>query len=73
LARIEDGAEITTTDAATEEGPKIDIQARLNAGGIPMFVNTPGEDFRIVAAGDRPELEAGQELIGLVDGKTTAR
>ncbi len=33
-----------------------------------MFVDTPGEDFRIIGAGDRPELEAGQELIGLIDG-----
>lgn len=42
-------------------------------GGMPMFINTPGEDFRIVAAGDRPKLKAGQELIGLIDGKAMTR
>lgn len=73
LTRINAGAEIATAKAATEEGGGLDIQAHLNAGGIPMFVNTPDKDFRIVAAGDRPKLETGQELIGLIDGKTMAR
>ena len=34
-----------------------------------MFVHTPDKDFRIIAAGDRPTLEAGQELIGMIDAK----
>ena len=58
LARIEGGAEVTVTKATTEE-----------AGGMPMFVNTPDKDFRVIAAGDRPKLESGQELIGLIDAK----
>ena len=37
----------------------------LGANGIPMFVLTPGMELAVVAAGDRPELEEGQELIGL--------
>src|SRR5262249_39705901 len=69
LARMEAGAEITSTRAATDDGRGTDIQARLNAGGIPMFVDTPGADLRVIAAGDRPKLEAGQALIGLVDRK----
>jgi hypothetical protein len=30
-----------------------------------MFVHTPGKELGVVAAGDRTELHAGQELIGL--------
>ena len=70
LARIEAGAEIAITEAATNEGGELDIQS---AGGMLMFVNTPGQDFRVIAAGERPRLEAGQELIGLVDGKAMTR
>ena len=57
LGRIQAGAEITITKAATAQ-----------VEGIRMFVHTPGKDLRIIAAGDRPKLEAGQELIGLIDG-----
>ena len=31
-----------------------------------MFVPTPAKDLRVLAAGDRPPLEAGQELIGVI-------
>ena len=43
-----------------------DRRARLGADGIPMFVLTPGKDLHVLAAGDRPPLKPGQELIGLI-------
>ena len=30
-----------------------------------MFVHTPGKELHVLAAGDRPPLKPGQELIGL--------
>ncbi len=64
-ARIEAGAEITIVAApATEE---TDIGNLLGAAGIPMFVYTPGKQLQVLAAGDRPTLKPGQELIGLID------
>jgi hypothetical protein len=32
-----------------------------------MFVLTPGKHLRILAVGDRPALDAGRELIGLIE------
>ena len=62
-SRIEAGFKIAVAPAAA--GGKEDIAARVGADGIPMFLLTPGEDLRVLAAGDRPQLEAGQELIAL--------
>ena len=60
LTRIEAGGEISVAEpAGANEG------SLLGANGIPMFVLTPGMELAVVAAGDRPELEEGQELIGL--------
>ena len=44
-----------------------DLGARVGPDRIPMFVHTPGKQLRILTAGDRPALEAGQELIGLLE------
>ncbi len=58
LTRIEAGGEISVAEpAGANEG--------LGANGVPMFVLTPGMELAVVVAGDRPELEEGQELIGL--------
>ena len=73
LARIEAGAEIAATQAAAEVEGEADIRARSTAKGIPMFVHTPGKDLRVLAAGDRPSLKPGQELIGLNDGRSMTR
>ena len=32
-----------------------------------MFVLTPGKDLHVLAADDRPPLQPGQELIGLIN------
>jgi hypothetical protein len=32
-----------------------------------MFVPSPEKDLRVLAAGDRPPLEAGQELVGVIE------
>jgi hypothetical protein len=64
-SRIAAGAQITVAPAPA--AGQSDIGARLGADGIPMFVHTPGKHLRILAAGDRPTLEAGHELIGLID------
>ncbi len=58
LSRIKAGAEITVTEA-----PGADRTAEL-----PMFVHTPGKDLRVLTAGERPDLQAGQELIAMVEG-----
>ncbi len=60
---IKSGAKIIVTPPAA--GGNEDIAAQLGADGIPMFVLTPGTDLRVLTAGDRPALKAGQELIGL--------
>jgi NhaP-type Na+/H+ or K+/H+ antiporter len=70
LARIKAGAEIAIAKAA-EEGGEADPHAGLGRKGIAMFVHTPDKDLRVLAAGDHPSLEPGQELIGLIDA--TAR
>ncbi len=64
-ARIEAGAKIAAVPAPTTG--KRDVGANVGADGIPMFVHTPGKQLRILTAGDRPALEAGQELIGLIE------
>lgn len=63
--RIEAGAEIAV--AVAPAAGETDIGDLLGAAGIPMFVHTPGKHLRVLAAGDRPALEPGQELIGLID------
>ena len=67
LAQIEAGAEIGVAEAAAAAGANghTDLDARLGPDGMPMFVLTPGKSLHVLAAGDRPPLEAGQELIGL--------
>ncbi|MGZ4233600.1 MAG: hypothetical protein ACXVVQ_19530 [Solirubrobacteraceae bacterium] len=65
LARIEAGGEITVAEATGGNGGT-DIGARVGATGTPMFVFTPGKDLHILAAADRPPLDPGQELIGLI-------
>ena len=64
-ARIEAGAEISV--AVAPAAGETDNDDCLGAGGIPMFVLTPRKHLRVLAAGDRPALEPGQELIGLID------
>ena len=41
--------------------------ADIRAAGIPMFIHTPGKHLHILVAGDQSALEAGQELLGLID------
>ena len=67
LARIEAGGKIVVADAPTGADGDTDIRARLGATGLPMFVLTPGKGLHVLAAGDRPPLYAGQQLIGLTE------
>ena len=64
LARIKAGDKVAVAQPAGANGGT-DLRARLGADGIPMFVLTPGKDVHVLAAGDRPPLKPGQELIGL--------
>lgn len=57
LSRIKAGAEITVTEVPDASG----------AAALPMFVHTPGKDLRVLAAGERPDVKAGQELIEMVE------
>ena len=66
LARIEAGGKIAVAEASADTNGETDIRTRLGATGMPMFVLTPGKDLHVLAAGDRPPLHAGQELIGLI-------
>ncbi|MGZ6667471.1 MAG: cation:proton antiporter [Solirubrobacteraceae bacterium] len=66
LARIEAGGEIVVAEAPAGTNGETDIRTRLGATGMPMFVLTPGKDLHVLAADDRPPLQAGQELIGLI-------
>jgi hypothetical protein len=68
LSRIKAGAEITVIDAPVP-GTKENGGSADRAAALPMFVLTPGKDLRVVTAGDQLELEAGQELIGLNEGR----
>ena len=70
-SRLAAGARITLAPPAPSPA-RADIRDRLGAAGIPMFVHTPGKRLQIVASGDRPLLETGQELIGLIDGGQTS-
>ncbi len=65
-ARIDAGAKIAvaTTPAEGEAG----IGDGLGAVIFPMFVHTPGKNLRVLTVGDQPALEAGQDLIGLIEG-----
>ena len=66
LARIEAGGEIVVDQAPAGANGETDIRTRLGATGMPMFVLTPGKDLHVLAADDRPPLQPGQELIGLI-------
>ena len=64
LAQIKAGGKITVTEA-----PANGKGAGNGAGGapdLPMFIHTPGTSLDVIAAGDHPALDVGQELIGLV-------
>ena len=67
LARIEAGGKIVVADAPAGANGDTDIRARLGAKGMPMSVLTPGKGLHVLAAGDRPPLHAGQQLIGLTE------
>jgi CPA1 family monovalent cation:H+ antiporter len=72
LSRIEAGDEISVVGPAGANGGD-DRRADVGAIGIAMFIHTPGKYLEILTAGDRPKLETGQELIGLIDsGQTVA-
>ena len=75
LTRIEAGDEIAVASTPARQRERTegaDLRVRLRADGIPMFVPTPAKDLRVLAAGDRPPLEAGQELIGVGAADTFA-
>ncbi len=65
LARIEAGDGVTVAQPAAANSAT-DLRARLGTDGIPMFILTPGKDLHVLAAGDRPPLKPGQELIGMI-------
>ena len=52
--------------ARIKAGTKVAV-APTETAGIPMFVHTPAKHLHIAVAGDRPTLETGQELIGLIE------
>ena len=64
LSRIDADGEISVVGSAGADGGKGRI-ASLGANGIAMFVLTPGKKLDVVTAGDRVDLNEGQELIGL--------
>jgi NhaP-type Na+/H+ or K+/H+ antiporter len=66
LARIEAGGKIVVAKAPAGANGGTDISDRIGATGLPMFVLTPGKDLHVLAADDRPALQARQELIGLI-------
>jgi len=69
--RIDAGAEIETVEVTASRGSN--AGGYVGAGGIPMFVVTPGQRLQILVSGDTPTLVAGQELIGLLStGHATA-
>ena len=68
LSRIKAGAEITVTEAPAAGKNGKDAGAD-RAATLPMFVHTPETDLRVLTAGDKPDLKAGQELIGLIKGR----
>jgi hypothetical protein len=71
LSRIEAGAEVSVAEPAGANGGA--GRTQLGADGIPMFIHTPGKHLQILITGDRPAVEAGQELIGLIgSGRTPA-
>jgi NhaP-type Na+/H+ or K+/H+ antiporter len=69
--RIARGAEITVI-ASSSPTTEADHRDRLAEGTVPMFVYTPGKYLHIVTAGERLTLQAGQELIGLIDHNSPA-
>ena len=68
LSRIKAGGKITVTEAPAN-GKKRSGNGADGSVDLPMFVHTPGKDFKVLAAGDHPTLGIGQELIGLVKGR----
>ena len=63
-AQIKAGGKITVTEA-----PANGKKSGGDGAGLPMFVHTPGKSLDVIAAGDHPTVEVGQELIGLVKGR----
>lgn len=63
-ARLEAGAVITASPVQAADGEET-IAADLSADRVPMFIHTPDESLRPVAAGEHLQLEAGQVVIGL--------
>lgn len=66
LSRINAGAEIAVTEAPAA-GATAEHDGAGRANALPMFVLTPGHELRILTAGDRPDLQVGQELISLTE------
>ena len=66
LSRIKAGAEITVTGAPAAGKDGKDAGAD-RAAALPMFIHTPGKDLRVLTAGDKPDLMAGQELMSLIE------
>jgi NhaP-type Na+/H+ or K+/H+ antiporter len=50
------------------EGVEVDVEGRVRVDeeAITMFVLRAGEELRILTAGDEPELDPGDQVIGLV-------
>ena len=67
LAQIKAGDKVSFT-AAPASGKESAAVGAGSAADLPMFVLTPESELQVIAAGDHPTLEVGQELIGLVKG-----
>jgi hypothetical protein len=65
LARIEAGAEVAVAEGPARPDGHTNFNTQLGADGMAMFVLTPGEDLRVLSAGDETKLVSGQKLIGL--------
>src|SRR5262249_34970005 len=70
LSRIEAGDEVSVVEQAEANGGG-DRHAGLGPDGIAMFIVTPGKHLQILVSGDESKLEAGQELLGLIDSGAT--
>ncbi|MBS1878705.1 MAG: cation:proton antiporter [Actinobacteria bacterium] len=68
LSRIEAGDTITVSDPP----PPSKAADPERANVLPMFVHTPAKELRVLAAGDRPDLRTGQELIAMVTPRPPA-
>jgi len=72
LSRIEAGDEISVVEPTAANGGD-DRRAGLGANGIAMFILTPGKQhhLKVLVSGDGSTLEAGQELLGLIESGHT--